>query len=64
MQHCGLSSLLVLYADADALPQHLVALFVTKSATKTMKRAITRDYDDRNTPDVFDAVYDPYGCDG
>ena len=40
--------------------QKLVALLITfsKSATKTKKRAITRDYDDRNIPDVFDVVYD------
>ena len=37
---------------------------VAKCASKTTKRAITRDYVDRNIPDVFDFVYDTYGRDG
>ena len=37
---------------------------LTKSATKTTKRATTRDYVDRNIPGVFDVVYDAYGRDG
>ena len=36
----------------------------TRSAAKTTKPAITRDYDDRNIPDVFDVAYDTYGRDG
>lgn len=36
----------------------------TKSAPKTMKRVITRDYDGRNIPDMFVVVYDTSGRDG
>ena len=33
-------------------------------ATKTTKRATTRDFLDRNIPDAFDVVYGTYGRDG
>ena len=36
----------------------------TISATKTTKRAITRDYDDRNIPDLLGVVDDTYGRGG
>ena len=46
-------------------PLHLVAPVVkmTNNATKTTKRAITRDYVDRNTPDMLDVFYDTIGRD-
>ena len=46
------------------LPQHAFGGTFTKSATKTTKRATTRDYVDRNIPGVFDVAYDAYGRDG
>ena len=50
-------------------PQYFFALVVvlvkvTKGATKTTKRAITRDYVDRSIPDVPDVVCDTCGRDG
>ena len=63
---CWLDIQMRSYPQYFLLPQHLVAFLVTftKSATKTTKRPITHDYDDRNKPDVFDVVYVTYGRDG
>ena len=43
---------------------HNFGCFNTKIATKSTKRAATRDCDDRNLPHVFDVVYDAHGRDG
>ena len=40
------------------LLQRLVTLLAANSATTTTKRATTRDYNDRNLPELFDVVYD------
>ena len=63
---CWLDIQMRSYPQLVQLRRYLVALLVifTESTSKAAKRAITRDYDARNMPDVFDLIYDTYGRDG
>ena len=68
VEYCGLSSLLARYIDA--LVSSIFFCFgdpFRKSdymCHQTTKQATTRDYVDRNIPDVFDVVCDTNGRGG
>ena len=61
VQHCHrrlLDIRMRSYPQYFWLLQRLVTLLAANSATTTTKRATTRDYNDRNLPELFDVVYD------